>query len=52
MTMRRAACVAQLVKCPILDLHSDLDLRVADSRPALGFTLGWSLLKKKMTMRI
>jgi len=36
----RGALVAQLVKCPTLDLSSSLDLRVVNSGPALGSLLG------------
>lgn len=32
--------MAQLVKRPILDLSSDLDLRVMHSSPTLDFMLG------------
>ena len=42
----RGAWVAQLVKCPTLDLSSGLDLRVMSSSPVLGSALGMEPTQK------
>ena len=48
----RGTWVAQLVKCPTLDLSSDLDLRVMSSRFTLDSTVCVEpTLKKKIQIR-
>ena len=39
--------MAQLVKCPILDLRSGLDLTVMSSSPTLGSMLGMKPTEKQ-----
>ena len=43
----RGTWVAQSVKHPTLDLHSDLDLRAVSLSLALGSTLGMEPIKKR-----
>lgn len=39
-----------MVRCPVLDFSSGVDLGVMNSNPILGSTLGMGLLKKKRNL--